>query len=175
MPSALLARTLKRNLRDAGRVAVLGIGSELRGDDAAGILVVQALEPILAQSECRTMRTFVGGSAPENMTGEIRRFVRHENTAGGHVVLVDAAHMDEKPGTVRIVASEDLAGVSFSTHQLPLTVLVDYLRQSVGVVVTIIAIQPKSVSMGAPVCRAVTQAVARVVSALRRAISRSTR
>ena len=41
-----LAAVLKQKLDGASGIAVLGIGSDLRGDDAAGIIVAQQIEKI---------------------------------------------------------------------------------------------------------------------------------
>ena len=53
---------------------------------------------------------------------------------------------------------------------LPLGVLVDYLRQSLAVEITILAIQPKEVSFGSAVSPPVTQAAHHVIDALREAV-----
>ena len=44
MPRLNLKTVLKNSLRNAVRVAVLGVGSELKGDDKAGMLVAADLE-----------------------------------------------------------------------------------------------------------------------------------
>jgi hydrogenase 3 maturation protease len=114
---------------------------------------------------------FEGCTAPENLTGEIIRFIRSGGpNAKGHLVLVDAADLKSKPGALRLVAPQELSGVSFSTHQLPLSVLVDYFRQSLTIEISIIAIQPRNTSFGAGVSPSVTKAVNHVVAAIRSAI-----
>jgi len=60
--------------------------------------------------------------------------------------------------------------MSFSTHQLPLSVLTDYLHQSLGCAITIIAIQPANIAFGDAITPSVTSAVTHVVAALRAAI-----
>jgi hydrogenase 3 maturation protease len=167
----LLRTTLKKTLSEAGPIAVLGIGSDLRADDVAGVIVARVLRRAWGRS--RSMyAAFEGGTAPENLTGEISRFVRgHEGTGRGHVVLVDTADMNLKPGQVCLLHRDDLAGVSFSTHQLPLSVLVDYIQESSAVDVTIVAIQPKTVLFGGPLSSAVGKAADLVASALRGAVS----
>ncbi len=168
----LLRTTLKKTLSEAGRVAVIGVGSELRGDDAAGVLVARALKRAWGRSR-GAFAAFEGGTAPENLTGEVSRFVTAGGSiGGGRVVIVDTADMKLKPGQVCLLERDDLAGVSFSTHQLPLSVLVDYVRESSPVEVTIVAVQPKTVAFGSPVSRSVAKAADLVVSAIREAVKK---
>jgi hypothetical protein len=54
------------------RVAVMGIGHELQGDDAAGVLIARHLQSLLGPSEERLILCV--GPAPENCTGALRRF-----------------------------------------------------------------------------------------------------
>jgi hydrogenase maturation protease HycI len=173
---ALLKKALKTNLLEADRIAVLGIGSDLRGDDAAGILVAQKLERTFAGSRRRNAAAFVGHTAPENLTGEIIRFIRGGRAdARGHIVLVDTADMNSKPGAIRLLTREELGGVSFSTHQLPLSVLMDYLESSLNGRITVIGIQPAKLSFGAGISPRVRTAVNRVAAAIRSAVPRDRR
>jgi hydrogenase maturation protease HycI len=171
LTQTLLRKTLLKTLSEADRIAVLGVGSDLRGDDAAGVLVARRLMPSCAGagSKCAV---FEGGTAPENLTGEILRFVRGRGDGErGHVVFVDTADMGLKPGSICLLERGDLAGVSFSTHQLPLSIIMDYLQASLPVDITIIAIQPKTVSFGGSRSAAGSAAVGHVVSALLDAIA----
>src|SRR5512138_450764 len=105
---------------DARRIAVLGVGSDLRGDDAAGVEVARRLAAILAGGSPRPglhVAAFDGGAAPENLTGEVVRF------APELVVLVDAAFLGEAPGVVEVVPEERIDGTGLSTHMLPAPVL----------------------------------------------------
>ena len=77
----------------AMRSAVVGIGQELRGDDALGIEIARRLKP-LAEGRPDWL-VIEAGPAPENFTGPLRRF------APQRIFLVDAALMDEQPGAIR--------------------------------------------------------------------------
>jgi hydrogenase 3 maturation protease len=147
-----MTKSLRRTLREtlsspaacARRVAVLTIGSELRGDDGAGVLVGDKLQKSLARRRKRIpVKIFFGLTAPENLTGEIKRF------KPSHVIIVDTADFKEKPGTVVVLDPGDVGdGVSFSTHKMPAKILVDYLQKSLECEVIIIGIQPKTVKFG---------------------------
>lgn len=153
MPQSLrqtLKTILKSNFIGARKLAVLGIGSDLRGDDGAGILVVEKLQKSLSKLKKRfPVKVFVGGTAPENLTGEIKRY------KPSHIIIVDTADFKEKPGTVVVIDPQDVGGVSFSTHKMPAKILIDYLRKSFPCEVTIIGIQPKTVDFGKPLTKAV--------------------
>jgi hydrogenase 3 maturation protease len=155
-------QSLEARLKGAARVAILGVGSDLRGDDVAGLQVVQKLEKVIGDRDCSNrVRIFHGGTAPENFTGEIRRF------EPSHLVVVDAAGMGKPPGTVAILETDQIEGVSFSTHQMPLKVMIKFLGQSWSFETFFIGIQPKDLSFGASVSAPVRVAIRQVVEALR--------
>jgi hydrogenase 3 maturation protease len=124
---------------------VLGVGSELRGDDASGI--VTALEVLNASKEKRLdrIRVFFGGTAPENLTGEIKNF------RPSHLIIIDTVDTNKKPGSILVMRPNDIGrGVTFSTHAMPLNILARYIEQSLKrCKILIIGIQPKSVRFGA--------------------------
>ena len=137
-----LAEPLGR-LRKAGnslRVAVMGIGHELQGDDAAGVLIAKRLQAHIGPSEERLI--LCTGPAPENYCGALRRF------APDLTLMIDAAQMDEVPGTIRLIPYQDVTGVGASTHTLPLHILAGYLTSEIGCEVTLLGIQPAQVGFG---------------------------
>ena len=86
--------------------------------------MIRELRRLSARTRRPAIGLFEGGTAPENLTGEILRF------QPSHILLVDAADLGLKPGTVKLIKPEAIGGVSFSTHVLPLKILADYLSQS---------------------------------------------
>jgi hydrogenase 3 maturation protease len=142
-------------------VAVLAVGSELLGDDAVGLVV----GGLLAELGSPRLRVFMGATAPENCTGPIRRF------SPTHLLLVDAADMGAEPGGIGLLDPERLGGVAFTTHSLPLTVVVDYLVKSLpGCRVVVVGIQPESLVFGAQPTARVAEAAERVVEAVSHAV-----
>jgi hydrogenase 3 maturation protease len=105
-----------------------------------------------------------GGHAPENHTGPLRRFTPDL------VILVDAAQMNEEPGTVRWLSWEETTGMSANTHTMPPYMLARYLTTTLDCQVTLIGIQPFTTDIGAPVSPAVRQAVDEVIVALQEQI-----
>lgn len=138
------------------RVAVLGVGNELNGDDGAGVRVVRALAARLAAAP--GLLFIDGGVAPENFTGPLRRF------RPDLIVEIDAAHQDEPPGTIAWIDWREADGLSASTHTLPPSVLASYLTSDLGCQVALIGVQPASMEMGRALSPAVEAAVDRLAA-----------
>lgn len=143
---------------EALRVAILGIGSELRGDDAAGVLVARALAPRYAGSD--TILILDTGGAPENHTGPVRRF------APDLVLLVDAAQMNTPPGSIQWLDWQDTIGLSASTHTMPPYMLAKYLHAALGCEIALLGIQAQNNALNAPLSPEVQEAVQTIVNTL---------
>jgi hydrogenase 3 maturation protease len=149
------ARTDSSSSLAAPRLALVGIGSELNGDDIAGVRIARLLIPRLAGS--RKVLVIDAGLAPENFTGVLRRF------APSLVILLDAAQMDEPPGTVRWLAWQAAGGLSASTHTQPPSTLAQYLIAELGCQVALLGIQPASLEPGSPLSPQVRKTISRIV------------
>jgi hydrogenase 3 maturation protease len=137
------------------------VGNLQRSDDAAGCLVARGLLNTQAGSLPERVLVIEAGPAPENVTGELRRF------APQFVLLADAADMQEAPGAIHWIEMKEISGMSASTHSLPLSMLAEYLRLELGCEVALLGIQPRSNEVGEEVSEAVRRAVAEVVGELR--------
>lgn len=137
--------------RKPARIAIVGIGQELLGDDAAGLKVVQALKPALAH--IRSVLVIEGGQAPENQTGVLRRF------EPDLVLLVDAAEMGAASGEVRWLTQSQIDALSASTHTLPLSMIAQFLSAELNCEVALVGIQPAQIILGAALSPAVQKAV----------------
>jgi hydrogenase 3 maturation protease len=160
---AALRQLLQQPTSNSGkphRIAVLGVGNEMRSDDAAGILIARAL----SRRECAThddhLLIVEAGHAPENRTGELRRF------APDLVIIIDAADMGGKPGTIQWIPEESIDGMSASTHSLPLSMLARYLVLDLHCTVKLLGIQPVSNDVGGKVGPQVLRAVDEIVEEL---------
>jgi hydrogenase 3 maturation protease len=98
-----------------------------------------------------------GGPAPENVTGKLRAF--HPDL----VILIDAAQMDEPPGTIQLIPLESIDGMSASSHSLPLSMLASYLTAEIGCEVTVLGIQPAQNEIGSKLSSTVQTAVDEIV------------
>jgi len=139
-----LKTALKNKLQGAKRIAVLGVGSDLRADDAAGLLVAGELERACLEPDNRAqLKVFLGNTAPENLTGEIKKF------CPTHIIIIDAADGQKEAGAVTLIDPDKTGGIPFCTHQLPLKIIADYLVKSLRCKVIVIGIQPKAFDFGA--------------------------
>lgn len=143
----------------APRLAIIGIGSELRGDDAAGLEVARRLRPSAIGRE--DLLVIEAGLAPEAFTGTLRRF------RPDLVVLVDAARMDTSPGSVLYLNWRDVDGFRGSTHTLPLSTLASYLETEIGCEVWLLGIQPAHAEFDQPLSPAAARGVHLAVENLR--------
>jgi hydrogenase 3 maturation protease len=156
-----LLNQLRTRVKRRARVCVLCIGSSLRGDDAAGLLVAKELERFVKKSRLRHVLVVAGETAPENFTGLIKKFKPK------HIILIDSADAGEKTGEVFLVDPEAITGISFCTHRLPLSIMIDYLQCGMRCNVTVIGIKPGNVSFAAPVSRETKKAVRSVSSMIK--------
>ena len=148
-------KSLTQTLSPDYRTCIIGVGSELRGDDSAGLLVSRALWGRLPGNE--HFLVLDGGPAPENLTSRVRKF--HPE----RVLFVDAAHLDQPPGTIGWIPVEDIDGMSASSHSLPLSMLAHFLKQDLGCKVAVLGIQPEQNEVGEALSPAVAEAVGEVV------------
>lgn len=138
------------------KVAVLGMGQTLRGDDAVGPIVADELQSRLMESE--SVLILDTGPVPENFTGTIRSF------GPDLVLLVDAAQMDETGGKIHFLDHRACTGLSASTHTLPPSVIADYMSLEMGCDVALLGIQPLQTDVGAPLSDPVRFAVDQAVA-----------
>ncbi len=163
-----LKKALKSKLHGTVRVAVLGIGSELRGDDIAGVLVAQKVERAAKRSGIESaLKGFCGGSSPESFTGEIIRF----NPT--HVVMVDCADFGGEPGSASLFEKDSIEEISFSTHRLPTRIIADYLIHSLSCEILIIGIQPFSMGVCEPATPVIKRTTSKISSAVIDAVKKS--
>lgn len=137
---------------------ILGIGNELRGDDALGSIIARNLSELLNLHE--NIIVIDGGMVPENFTGLIRR----EDPT--HVILIDAVDMKKKPGYIRIVEKSEIAEYNLSTHAMPLSFFITYLESSTDAEIVLIGIQPKNMDISQYLSKEVKKSIETVVDVL---------
>lgn len=136
---------------------LLSVGNGMMGDDGAGVLLAQ----LLLDDPLDGWTVLNGGSVPENVLHQIR------DLEVDRVLVVDAADMDLPPGSVRRIQADRLEDpFLLTTHTLPLTFLVESLREFVPQV-ELLGIQPKVVAFGFPMCEEVRRAVGQVYADLK--------
>lgn len=108
------------------------IGNEEGGDDAVGPYIANKLK----ESDIKSINC---GIIPENYTSKVKEF--NPKT----LVIIDSADMGLKPGEIRIVPKEKIGVMHISTHGIPISVLIGYLKQYVKNII-FIGIQPEKMS-----------------------------
>jgi hydrogenase 3 maturation protease len=149
----MIREFLKKNIRPGSKYAVMGIGSVLCSDDAAGMYFIELFDGLVKRSDILSIS---GSTAPENFTGVIKDFAPEK------LFMIDAAYMEMLPGEVRIIPAADIGGVSFSTHMLPLPLMLEYLKTETGCDVIFIGIQPQFTGHGSGMCRKVKNGTKRL-------------
>jgi len=100
------------------------------------------------------------GPAPESFTGPLRRF------QPGLVLIVDAAGMGERPGTVRWLDWQETLGFSGSTHTLPPHLLAGFLSAEIGCRVVLLGIEPATLEFNHQVSTPVNRSITNIVNRL---------
>jgi hydrogenase 3 maturation protease len=155
---------LKEKLKGFTRLLVLGVGNQLKGDDSAGIEFARQLkQQVKSQGKVNIIEA---GVAPENFTWAIRKF------RPSHILIVDAAQMRMLPGSTRIVEKGEIAGFSFSTHNLSLSFLVGYLEKEFNSEVIVVGIEPSNLVFGGKISKPVMGAIGLLVGTLRQVLSK---
>ena len=164
---------LTQYLAGAKNIAVMGIGNEMMGDDAAGALVARGLNQLRIQpfdkrsdtlsraaqgknSEFR-IKVYETGTTPENFNGAIRKL------GPDLVVMVDAADMNQEPGQIAFLDTKQMHTMMHSTHTLPLSFLAGYLEQMGTAKVIALGIQAGHIKLDQPMTREVAESVKLIV------------
>ena len=126
-------------LKGAKKVVVAGVGSSIRKDDFIGVEIVRNLRNKVSQSvyliECETV--------PESFIEPITKF------KPTHILIIDAALLNLKPGFSKLIKSDQLAKrQAISTHALPLQIFCQYLEEETRAKIALLAIQPKETGLG---------------------------
>lgn len=141
---------LRRWLRSAEKLVVVGVGNELRRDDFVGVEVVRRLEGKVPKS----VMLIESETVPESFLETITQF--HPT----HVLLIDAGFTESQRGHITFMESSEALGsaTAVSTHTLPLRVFCDYLKETVDAKVALAVVQPETTDFGEGLTREVERA-----------------
>ena len=140
-------------------IKVIAVGNDLYGDDGIGNAVLQALEQI---PDMKNIELIDGAT---DALGLIDHFSETD-----HVIIVDAAQMGEKPGTVKVFSKEEvklkIKMDHLSVHGISLAETIDIAQavDSLPKNITIIGIEPKNIGISQNLSDVVTQSIPEVVS-----------
>lgn len=131
------------------RNLVLTVGNAMMGDDGAGPYLADKLQA----SPLPGWQHIDGGIAPENVVHKVRELQPQL------VLLVDAAEIGEKAGSLQLIPPEAIAEMFiFSTHNMPLNFLIDELKTFVPEVL-FVGVQPAIVAFSFPMTEMMSSAM----------------
>ena len=143
MPGKVRKYDVKKELENwfshPQKVVLAGIGNPIRRDDFVGVKIIENLKEKVSERifliECETV--------PESFIQQIVDF------GPTHVLLIDAAILELRPGECKLIDSEELTSSSaFSTHMLPLKIFCECISQMTKAKIALLLIQPKDMDFG---------------------------
>lgn len=143
-----------KELLQKEKVALLGVGNPLRGDDAVGSWIAEELKGKVK------LPVFVGEDVPENYLYEII-------AAGVNcLLLIDAVDFGGEAGEVRLIDTEELTPRFISTHGISLNIMASLLKGN-GCDVMLLGIQPKEMAFAREMSEEVKRSAEEIISLFR--------
>jgi len=133
-------------------ILIVGIGNPLMGDDGAGAYLVDLMTA--QKKRTASINTL---EVPENYMGPMVK------SGAATILLVDAADMGEKPGTVKLYPSDKIEETGVSTHSISIGLIAQTLKSETGADVMLLGIQPKMVTLVEGLTEEVQKAVLNLV------------
>ena len=141
-----------------GRVAIIGIGNILRGDDGLGPQLIRMLKDrSLENGQFLLLDT---GEVPENY---LERIVACQPDT---IILVDALDFGGSPGSIKLIQPEEIESSGLTTHNASLGLSVSYLKSRIDCNVVLLGIQPLNLEMGSELSEPIKQALSRIEESL---------
>jgi len=150
---------LRNFINGTNKIAILGIGNDLRSDDGLGLYIIEKLRI----DDPRVMIENVG-SVPEGFARPLAEF------GAERVIMVDAADMRKPPGHIELITKDRIRGINISTHSMPLSFLMMYLEQETGGKTILLGIQPKSIQFGEGLTPEIQEVVDKTINSLERVL-----
>jgi hydrogenase maturation protease len=141
-------------LAGRGRVYVLGLGNTDRADDGAGILVAKNLKALFPEFSY---------SEEDGVEGVVLDISERDEPSVSF--FVDAAELRQPPGTIKVVAKDDINDREITTHRVSVALLASVLEKA-GKGAAVICVQPGTVQFRGQITRPVLEAIDSLVRAL---------
>jgi hydrogenase 3 maturation protease len=117
-------------------IIIIGIGSDIRGDDAAPLRILDRLE----KENLSGVKIIRAGTRPENFTEIIRRY----NPT--HILILQTGRWGGKPGEASFIQLDNTDGKSL--HESPLTSLIHFLDPILNAKIRLLFTEPRSLIFG---------------------------
>jgi len=138
-------------------IHLVGVGNQLRSDDAAGLEVVASLRSKLGPAPARGVKIHGWSPSPERLLAKL-------SDKPGRIVVFDAVEASREPGAVVFCGIADTRYGFFATHNVPLRLVPGIAAREKDVF--LVGIQPESLEVGEGLSDCVKGSVERVVAAV---------
>jgi hydrogenase 3 maturation protease len=118
------------------KIVLMGVGNELRGDDAFGVMLAEHIE-----HEIATM-VFVTHDLPEDYA------VKAADLRPDVVIVLDAIDFRGEAGEVHLVAAKDVPPTPGVTHRPSLEMMARFLELDAGADTWVLGVQPDMECLG---------------------------
>lgn len=109
---------LSTRLSNASKIVFMGLGEEKLSDDGVGPYIISELLPHANEN----VLFINAGIDPMSRVEDVVSF------APSHLVLIDTCTLNGPPGTVAILARENISDyVPISTHTIPVHIVIDFI------------------------------------------------
>lgn len=132
----------------------MGVGNELRTDDAAGLEIASSLRRRLGSAPAPGVKIYSSTPAPERLLSKLA-------LAGGTIVVFDSVEASTSPGQVVFCPLADTKYGFFGTHNIPLK-LVPGMDGRLGDVF-LVGVQPASLEVGSGLSEIVRESIREIV------------
>ncbi len=119
-----------------GKVVIVGIGNIMRRDDGFGPALINRIKD-KTDALC-----IDAGPVPENYLGSI---IKEKPDT---ILLVDAVHMEKRPGDYDVFRKQDILRGGFTTHNMSPVMIIEYLGKETNADIYMLGIQPQNVFFG---------------------------
>lgn len=159
---------LLRRLENCKKLVICGIGNIMKGDDYVGPFIVDLLSEKLKNLTHNKVALFNCEEIPESFVDKI---IQEKPT---HILFIDAALFDCKPGTFKVFNITNIASRLVSTHNVPLTLLIEYISKRLEYTpeVFIIGIQPYKIELSEGMSNIIKETAYDIVDALLKVLKR---
>ena len=118
------------------KIVLIGVGNELRGDDAFGVWLGERIEHRIPQ------RVFVTHDLPEDYA------VKAADLRPDIVIVLDATNFGGEPGELHLVAARDVPPTPGVTHRPSLEMMARFIELDAGAETWVLGVQPQMDSVG---------------------------
>ena len=149
------------------KTLVIGVGSVLRGDDGIGVRVTEELQKEKFPSKIKFLSGDIYGLELIKYFSDFER-----------IIIIDAADIKEKPGTIKSFKSSEIKKSDFSdivsTHGISLFETLTLAEKlDISPKIIIVGIQPKDTSFKLGLTLEIEEKIPYIVNAVKKIINKS--